>query len=379
MTTEQLAEVSSVLFAAAMDPSRWQDFLTRLSTHTGMVKTHLYGYDTRVNFALPALHHGYDPDFMQSYAERYGALNAWAPGLGRSPIGQPVRSAECLPEDELLKTEFYNDWLRPQGDYRSGAGVVLARDSSRFFVFGGNMTQRHAQFEDDWLHVLRLLAPHMGLALEIGRNMFDGAANAALGVTTPPGQGGAVMAMTLRRQLRYANAAALALAESGDVLAYDHAGHARFVDPNADDALSLALANLRWGRAAASGSARAMDSGGNARIVRFARIDSDRLGYIPVGFETSSGEPLLIVSIQPDRAMPSLRKALRDRFGLTESEIEVSILVGDGMPAEQIAHRRDVSVHTVRDQIKASLRKTGAGRQTGLVRILNDLRNSEGG
>ncbi len=373
LNTEQLAEVTSVLFAAALDQSRWQEFLTRLSTHTGMISTHLYGYDLATNFALEPLHHGYDPGFMKSYAAHYGALNAWAQGLGRAPIGQPVTSAQCLPEEDLFKTEFYQDWVRPQGDVRTGAGVVLSRDSSRFFVLGGNMAQRHAHRESEWVRTLGLLAPHMCLSLEIGRTLFDAKANAVLGVPAAPGAGGAVFAVTQRRQVRYANHAALVLAEIGQVLAYDHAGRIILADPEADAALGAALGKLHWAKGAMSGSVRAQDSQGNVKVMRFARIESDRLGFIPVGIDTGSAEPLLLVSIQLDDVVPALRKTLRERFGLTESEIAVAILIGDGLQADEIAQQRDVSVHTVRDQIKASLRKTGMARQAGLVRMLHDL------
>jgi DNA-binding CsgD family transcriptional regulator len=373
LNAEQLAEVTSVLFAAALDQSRWQDFLTRLSTHAGIVSTHLYGYDLATNFALNPLYHGYDPAFMKSYTAHYGALNAWAEGLGRTPVGKPITSAECLPEEELFKTEFYNDWLRPQGDVRAGVGVVLARDSSRFFVLGGNMAQRHAHREADWFRTIGLLAPHMCMSLEIGRTLFDGAAHAAFGVSAATGTGGAVFAVTPRRKVLYANSAALFLAETGRVLAYDHAGRIAFADPEADAALGAALSKLHWMKGPMSGSIRAQDSQGDVRVIRFARIESERLGYIPVGIQTNSGEPLLLVSIRLDEGPSALRKTLRERFGLTESETAVAMLIGNGLQADEIAQQRDVSVHTVRDQIKASLRKTGAARQAGLVRMLHEL------
>jgi DNA-binding CsgD family transcriptional regulator len=373
LNAEQMAELTSVLFAAALDQAKWQDFLTRLSTHAGFVRTHLYGFDFKTNFALEPLHHGYDVDFLQSYTDHYGAINAWAPHLSTGPVGVPLTSDDCLPQDELIKTEYYNDWLLPQGDIRIGAGVVLARDTSRFFVLGGNMTRRDARHEQDWVATLRLLAPHMRQALEIGRNLFDGTANALLGMPTAPGKAGAVMAITQRRQVRYANSAALALAEAGQVLIYDHAGRVLFADPEADAAIDIALSNLRWSRGAASGSVRAQDEKGNVRTIRYARIESDRLGYIPVGVETGSGEPMLLVSIHQDDAIHRLRKTLRERFGLTESEIAIAILIGEGAQAEEIARQRDVSVHTVRDQIKACFRKTGANRQAALVHLLHHL------
>ena len=92
LSVEQFADVTSILFAAALDPARWQDFLDRLSTHMGVVNTHLYGYDFASNLGLDLLHHGYAPEFMQSYNEHYGTLNAWAPGLVPSRVVTRTRS-----------------------------------------------------------------------------------------------------------------------------------------------------------------------------------------------------------------------------------------------------------------------------------------------
>lgn len=375
LDVEKLVELTSVLFAAALDQSHWQTFLTRLSTHSEMVSTHLYGYDLQTRFSLDPLNHGYDPAFMASYGEHYGRLNVWADGLGRAPLGVPVTSAQCFPEEDLFSTEFYNDWLVPQGDVRTGAGVVLARDSSRFFVLGGNMVQRHAHYEQDWIATLRQLAPHMRHALEIGRTLFDNAVHSELGDPAVTARGGAILALNAGRQVRYANAHALVLAEAGSWLRYDVFGRLRFVDPHADSALQKALASLAGTRAPVSFITRAQDRWGNFGVVRMGRLDSEKLGSIPVGLPPGSSEPHLLVCLRPEATAPALHAQLRAEYGMTESEIVVSVMVADGLTMEEIAQQRDVSLHTVRDQVKSSMRKLGVARQVGIVRAVSEMRH----
>ncbi|HTN60984.1 MAG TPA: helix-turn-helix transcriptional regulator [Devosia sp.] len=379
LSAEQFADVTSILFAAALDPTRWQDFLDRLSTHLGVINTHLYGYDVAANLGLQLLYHGYDPDFMRSYTDYYGAMNSWAPGLASASIGVPVTSAQSLPEDELFKTTFYNEWVRPQGDIRTGAGVVLAKGDSRFFVLGGNMGQQHAKHEQDWLDTLTLLTPHMRRALEISRTLFDQSVQlAAAQALGPASAGGALLALSVTRKVIYANATAAALAEGGMTLRYDTFGKLHFVDAEADRALHHALGGMARRLGTPSSSLQLRGQLGAAMQVRFARIESERLGFMPLGIVSGSDEPHLLVSIAGAPMRDQSGVWLRQRFGLTESEFKVADLIAAGLTSREIAEGRQVSLHTVRGQIKAALNKTGLRRQVELVRLLQEAREASG-
>lgn len=380
LNVEQFAEVTSILFAAALDPTRWQEFLDRVSTHLGVIQTHIYGYDVASRLGLDMLHHGYDDSFMQSYSDHYGAMNTWASGLHRAPIGQVVTSAECYPEEELFKTEFYNDWVRPQNDVRTGAGVVLVKDASRIFLMGGNMQQRHAGHEQDWVDTLRLLAPHMRRALEISRTMFDSSIQviAAQKFNAAPA-GGALLALTATRQAIYANAAARTLAETGTMLRYSTLGRLHFRDPDLDAALQLALDGMRSRSVAPSASLQTRRPDGRVASIRFARIEGDLLTTRPLGMVSGTSEPHLLVSVSALAETGGSGQMLRHGFGLTESEIQVASLIAEGMSPREIAEARQVSIHTVRDQIKSALSKTGSHRQAELARLLRELRGRAGG
>ena len=72
----------------------------------------------------------------------------------------------------------------------------------------------------------------------------------------------------------------------------------------------------------------------------------------------------------PDHSKPSLAKALRQLYGLTQAEAEVLKNIADGMPLSAITETRRVSMNTARTQLKSIMQKTGTKRQAELVRLV---------
>ncbi len=84
--------------------------------------------------------------------------------------------------------------------------------------------------------------------------------------------------------------------------------------------------------------------------------------------------PRVLVTAQPRHVEPQARHAgLRERYGLTPSEVEVARLLAEGVAPKEIASRRDVSVHTVRTQMKSVFQKLDVRSQRELVVALANL------
>jgi DNA-binding CsgD family transcriptional regulator len=66
--------------------------------------------------------------------------------------------------------------------------------------------------------------------------------------------------------------------------------------------------------------------------------------------------------------------ALMRRLGLTRAEAEVALSISDGVSVAEIAEMRGVSLHTVRDQIKAAMTKAETSRRSAFVRVILELR-----
>ena len=108
---------------------------------------------------------GIAPEFRRTYAQRYYAGDPWRQRLG-TISSRIVFGYEVLPRPLLLRSEFYTDWMAPQGFHdvptingviraHSGAGAALA-------IFRARKTPM-LQIED--LILLRELLPELQRAL----------------------------------------------------------------------------------------------------------------------------------------------------------------------------------------------------------------------
>ncbi len=81
-------------------------------------------------------------------------------------------------------------------------------------------------------------------------------------------------------------------------------------------------------------------------------------------------EPLTLILTAEVNWTPNVDQLLRDGFGLTGAECRVTNQIMIGHSVSEIAKNNDKSVNTVRSQISAVLAKTGARKQSDLVRLV---------
>jgi DNA-binding CsgD family transcriptional regulator len=74
--------------------------------------------------------------------------------------------------------------------------------------------------------------------------------------------------------------------------------------------------------------------------------------------------------------MDGIVRVIQDQWGLTPAEAAVMSMINAGYTLAEIADSRGTSVHTVRNQVKAALLKTGSRRQADLSRLVEALKSS---
>lgn len=141
LDAEDIAQLTGIISAAGLDRTRWQDFVDRLHHMTG-ARVHIAGLDVRTGLDLGVTCAGYDPDWLKSYEDHYGALNAWMNGIAQQRVGAVYNVNDLCPREDLERTEFYNDWIKPQEDILGGGASMLFQEQSRMFVLGGNLRRR---------------------------------------------------------------------------------------------------------------------------------------------------------------------------------------------------------------------------------------------
>ena len=104
-----------------------------------------------------------------------------------------------------------------------------------------------------------------------------------------------------------------------------------------------------------------------ARYLRLGQ--GNRTLHVAVQVGASSSSIALTLTF-PSRAAEISTDALLQLFGLTPTEACLLAALATGSSLEQYAQRRGVSVGTARVQVKSCLKKTGAQRQSDLVRLV---------
>ncbi|MCI5075337.1 LuxR C-terminal-related transcriptional regulator [Oricola sp.] len=377
----QYAKLTRLIYASAFDQTNWQTVLDEVHKATGGVCAHLFGYDIPGNLSLGLTASGYAPEFIDSYNAYYGALNSWAPGFSDGDVGVVLPSQWMCPKEDLFRTEFYNDWVLPQENVAAGGGAMLFKDTSRMLAFGGNIRLKDEEkLEGSWLRTVGLLLPHLQQAFEISRVVSGQALELDLLHRRTMSDGGALMLLGGNGLLLFGNERSASMITEGGVLRDDHAGRVTFCDPQADAMLSVCLRQLRdSGVAPISATFECVEAAPMAR-----RYTCRAVRYVPEDHPASSFALLLgylqsalLVTVSPAYSEAAAPDSFRLRHDLTESEMAIASGIADGLTLTELADLRSVSIHTVRNQLKAAMQKTGARRQAELVRLMANRRSGD--
>jgi DNA-binding CsgD family transcriptional regulator len=367
MVALELGRLEGAITRAALDPAAWQGVTDALVEAFPGTKAGLIGYHAAEARGIPAAYSGYDPSFRPSYETHYSRV---IPQLGRRltlPVGRVVSDREIVSEEELLRSEFYNDWLRPQGDVRHGAIVVLRRDPGQAATFAARVEQHVAErMLGALMHTMRAACPLMQHALAVNRMTLGLRLDAALLRNGVEPNEAAVLLLGAQGSILYANARAEAQLAEGSLIQNEPFGRLRFRDADAMERLAMAL-DPRGGRRVAAFRIRGSKA---LQEVRLLPVTPEVLAQVKLASPLHAPAPRLLLVLRPVPTPTDAASQIAPRLGLTRAEAEVAIAIGEGAALAEVAEARGVSIHTVRQQVKSALSKTGGRRQSDLVRTV---------
>jgi DNA-binding CsgD family transcriptional regulator len=368
LSLEQFRHLSTTMFAAAVRPELWSDVVADLFEVTGGVRPHIVGFDLTSRVHLGHVAHGFDPDFEATFLDHYHKLNPWIDHSVEEPVGKAMSSA-CMCSDDVLEgTEFYNDWVRPQEDCLGGGGAVIHRSATQVFKMGGSIRRRDRDaLEGPFLDTLQALIPPALHAWKVGTVMAEAGLARSLGVAAVH-PGVATLVLDARGTLLHGNAVAIGLLASGTILRADARNRVRLRDEAAQQRIAGHLDSLRRGDAPSERFGLVGAVGGWTEVTVTGLMGRDWPDDVAGELFFGGGQPVLILTLQLGLGADT-RPELCRRYGMTEAEAAVTVALTEGLTPEEIAEAREVSLHTVRNQIKSAMGKCGVSRQTQLVAL----------
>lgn len=352
-----------LIYEAAVDSGKLPEALDTLSKATNSLCATYFDWNVRQN-RLGTFVAGSEYGGDDQYRAYYNTLDPRRPLTEALPVGGILRCHQTIDDEFVSTSEFYQEFSLKHGR-RYLMSCHLTKSDTKSVRAVLHRTSDQGPFTEADVAQFEMFAPHLRRAAQLQERLA--ASEAALRQSESAwnllpfgmimvGTGGRVCA---------ANRAAEMIIRTNDGLAIRHEKLSA-VEPHAATALNAAL------RAATDPEARGGRRGTTLTLAR----TTGRQAYwatvapLPCAAQVGSVPTGVVLITDPERMHVPAESQLATLFQMTTAEANVALALCRGERVEDIAQERNVSVGTVRSQVKAVLRKTETDRQADLVRSL---------
>ena len=365
-TEANLLDLVGKIYDCAVDPTRWPAVLERVTRLLdGQNAVISLNNVAKPQFTLRA-QWNVDPEFEAAMLPNYPSYPL-LPEVWYSGVDEPISLLSRLDEDEVKKSAWYGKTMGAYG-YRDAIISLLAKSSAQFGSISIQREMDKPPFDDADLNLMRRLGPHVRRAVLIG-DLLDARAierdvlSATLEMLTI-----GVLLTDQAGRIVHANGAAARMLQDGSAAYKDR------------DTIS----------ARDSGSARDLAQA-IADAARGTTVDIPRAGIV-VPLKGSSGHDLAAWVLPLDGGLrrdlgatfaarvavflreigdvsPLPAELFVRRYGITQAECRVLLLIVQGMTPQEAANALGVSLTTAKTHISRLFDKTGTQRQVDLVRL----------
>ncbi|WP_156510640.1 hypothetical protein [Labrenzia sp. OB1] len=376
IAAEKYLHLSNLAVAAAMDPAGWQRLIDEMGQAIGThVCTQLIGFDQLTQAAPLAYVSGYDPDLVKLYETHYSDKNPFAENFRKCAVGSSIACVQLCTPESLKKTGFYADIIRPHEDAYGGGGSMLARDADRMILIGGNMRAKDREkYERKWLQLCELLTPVIRQSLEISRTISGLSFEKWAAEQHMLGAGTAIFVVDPMMTIQHVCSEGQRILDRGTPLGSEFNRRLKFCrDEDQRQFASLCRLQLK-GDHNIFKSWHLTDGQGQGWTCRLMGLRTGELEWSPFASFLTQSIKAVLIAIRKDVSQVSTLDMMQTAFGLSQVEAQSALLLADGLTLAEIAQTRQVSIYTVRNQIKSALSKSGCRRQSELVGKTEQMR-----
>ncbi len=354
-----------LIYEAAGDPGVWPVFLTEFrdcirASSVGLVVLDAASGISQINESVNV-----DPHYQKSFNQHYGAINPWT-GPEKVHLWTPGRvleGRELISDREMLKTEFYNGFFKPQGWFTTiGTAFSISERGGSYLT-----APRKREVEPDEGRLLfSTLVPHLQTAMRLHKQIAKLEASVAALVDSLDLLATGVIIVDSQAKVLVMNGSAENLLAGDNGLKQVSLGITA-VKPSEAKALHASICSALKAREGGLGAPRpvSISRGENRRPLQIL------VAPIPPQVSGTNRQAAAVLFLSdPERAYEPNLAQLQTAFSLTKSEARVASALTLGKTIEQIAGEFGVSPMTVRSHLNRVFDKTDTGRQTDLVRLL---------
>jgi DNA-binding CsgD family transcriptional regulator len=358
------------LYAAPMQPELWNSFLAELSAVTGVTKAALISHNIATEDHPILAYFGESVGESASvYEDYYYQFDEWSLKFPRNRCsGKIIRGDEFWPRDALLRSVFYNEFLRAF-DTCEVAAVTVAATQAVFESLSVYRGPSEHEFSNVQLAPLEIIAPHLKTALYTRRKLLALESRVNDLETTLDQLASALVMIDASGKTVFVNMSARQILDRNDGLCLKNG---RLTVQSIPENARLREIEVK---AILSCNGKTATNPGvmlvSRKIGRPLQLVASPLRSVT---GTMPGKAVAVLFItDPDSRPAAPDEVLRILFGLTRAESRLAISLLDGNSLSESADLNKVGQETVRSQIKSIFQKTGTRRQGELIRLLSGI------
>ena len=357
-------EIIGRIYEAAEDPLIWPDVLRRLGNEFGSTVNVFTLNNKESPLSEVAVSDGGDPKWEKESNDYYYSTNIVFKRL--TPLmkpGQVISSADAISNDELLNSEYYQDFLR-RGDVFYLLGSVVSATVTSNAVLTLARSQRYGPWSAADKENLTFLTPHLQRAVRLSAKFARlGQERDELLNRLPMG----VIVLGESGRVEFLNRAAEAILEKKDGLCC-RANCISAVDSNESDHLRSIISGAKsttGGKGTCGGSLSiSRSSGCRPYSVMVAPLRPAPTSYL------SQTQGVAIFISDPEASQPTNLERLAAMFALTPSESRLADRLIQDQSLAEAADALGITIQTARVHLKRIFGKTDTSRQSELMRLL---------
>ena len=367
---KDLDSLLDALYFAPYESSGWQAFLNRMVALSGSRSARILVMNKDANEVFNGVQVNTDASAHKAFVEHYVNLCPWRPGLETLPPGQFYSSFldGICDQKTFYRSEFFNDWARGLDIHHGASGTVWQHDGQTIQMFL-QRTGGQGHFTRAETNAFNALAPHIRRALRLEAIMHQ--RNQQQDYLEQQGRFSALLLLNVRGEVVYTSESAWEMLQAEPAIRL-HGRTLRLQDKAGQDQLDRLLT-----ASFDSDNAHAPVTGGVVPVWRYGRtpllmqvmpLHPDADGHLmPVPAHAA------IYLVDGEQETEFDLGKLAALLDLTPAEARVAALVAQGEKPTDIAASGNVSIHTVRSQIKSIFLKTDVSSQAQLTKLVRAL------
>jgi DNA-binding CsgD family transcriptional regulator/PAS domain-containing protein len=369
-----LFELIDTIYLCGSGNEGWQAFLDHYGRLFPSLKSALSAYDRRFQRTTIFCSSNYDPAFMRAYEAHFFRINPWRDVLLRSPLVPQVSWGSEVSLEDLARTEFYADWVRPQENIVRGFTTMLVDDHDRFVNMTSNVNPKYIDEARRAARSFAIIGPHLQRAFALSRQLADQRAEAESLQSILNTIAAAIFVVDASGRIKTANARAEHLLTEGRLVHGSPAGRLCFRN-SADHRAVMGCLHSAAGDTAAAPGAIGLKGCGDKRHVAFVsplvtQRRDPAARRMPL-WDPSNAFAVFVIDAAESPQPPMQRIA--DVLGVTGAEARLAAAVLQDKSLNEYADEQHISIHTARIQMRSLLAKTNTHRQAQLVGLLARL------